>query len=197
MEYGMKVRNHSIELETMETVYRPAEDTRLLMECIEPGRTTLEIGCGTGAVSILCAMEGSLVTAVDINPDAVSLTERNARRNSVRVNPLVSDLFGSVSGRYDTIAFNPPYLPAMDSIPGSEQWNGGKDGFMVTRPFLERVPDFLVPGGNVFIILSSLTDVDSLVREFRNLEFALAGEIAFEFERIYCYRLLEAGTKLR
>ena len=46
----------------------------------------------------------------------------------------MSDLFENVHGKYDTIIFNPPYLPVERESP---QWSGGKDGFAVTGRFLE------------------------------------------------------------
>ncbi|EQD26204.1 methyltransferase, partial [mine drainage metagenome] len=116
-------------------VYPPSDDTFLLMESIKPGKNVIEIGCGTGLISVFCAKTGSNVTSVDINPLALNCTENNARLNSVTVNTVISDLFEKIDDAYDTVIFNPPYLPSDDDIEGAEQWNGGKDGFKVTRPF--------------------------------------------------------------
>ncbi|MCL5437652.1 MAG: methyltransferase [Candidatus Thermoplasmatota archaeon] len=184
-----KVRGIALKLYTMDTVYEPAEDTRLLMESVEPGKSLLEIGCGSGAVSILSSALGSKVLATDINPEAVALTRRNAELNSVPLETRVSDLFTDVHGKFDTIVFNPPYLPTEDDVEGSEQWNGGSDGFGLVRPFLERCQDYLLPGGDVYIILSSLTDIESLINEFGNMRFEVRGSDKFQFEIIYCYRI--------
>ncbi|EQD36944.1 methyltransferase, partial [mine drainage metagenome] len=162
-----KVHGITLKLYAADTVYAPAEDTRLMMESVEPGKSLLEIGCGSGAASILFSVLGSKVLATDINPEAVSLAQRNADLNSVHLETRVSDLFANVYGKFDTIVFNPPYLPTEDEIEGSEQWNGGSDGFNLVRPFLEQCPHYLLPGGDVYIILSSLTDIKSLISEFR------------------------------
>jgi release factor glutamine methyltransferase len=189
----IKSRGREVDLEVTDTVYDPAEDTRLMMDSIFPGGSMLEVGCGSGAVSILCSLLGSKVDAVDINPDAVALTLRNADLNGVKLNAWVSDLFASVSGKYDTIVFNPPYLPTDDNIPGAEQWNGGPDGFGVVRRFLGAAPKFLNNYGDIFLILSSLTNIPSLVTEFSNLRFTLAGQNSFPGETIFCFRI-EAVT---
>ncbi|WP_276968596.1 methyltransferase domain-containing protein, partial [Metallibacterium scheffleri] len=54
-------------------VYPPSEDTYLLLESLTPGKKVLEIGCGSGLLSVYCAALGSEVTAVDINPISSSL----------------------------------------------------------------------------------------------------------------------------
>ncbi|EQD59328.1 methyltransferase [mine drainage metagenome] len=105
------------------------------------------------------------------------------------MNLYLSDLFQAVRGKYDTILFNLPYLPVSDSIEGSGAWDGGIDGFAVTRRFLPSAPDHLAAGGSIYMILSDLTDIDSLMREFQNLDFTLLGSENFESETIHAYEL--------
>lgn len=61
-------------------VYPPSEDSIFLIRSLDirPGESVLEIGCGSGIVSLHCAKAGATVTAGDINPVAVELTKRNA-----------------------------------------------------------------------------------------------------------------------
>ena len=124
-------------------VYPPSEDTFLLLESVIPGKRVLEIGCGSGILSVFCAKLGSDVMSVDINPLSLNCTEMNARLNSVVLGTQLSDIFENVEGKYDTIIFNPPYLPSEDDLEGSEQWNGGKDGFKVTQRFLDSLGSHL------------------------------------------------------
>ena len=134
-------------------------------------------------------MSGSMVEAVDINPLAVKCASENAKRNGVHMTAKESDLFSNITGRYDTIVFNPPYLPVTDQLDGSEQWNGGADGFLVTRRFLFELPEFLTDRGKAFMILSDLTDIGKLMNEFNNLMFIEIGKETFDFESIYCYEI--------
>ena len=78
--------NFAFRLSIPKTVYSPREDTDLLANRIiklEPGRgkKMLEIGSGSGAITILAASLGWKVHACDINPFAVSATKGNLEQN--------------------------------------------------------------------------------------------------------------------
>ena len=64
-----------IEVAEHPDVYPPSEDSELLIESLDvvPGERVLEIGCGSGVVSMHCAANGASVTCADINPTAVEL----------------------------------------------------------------------------------------------------------------------------
>lgn len=182
-------RYSGISIESCDKVYRPAEDTFLIMDHIVPGNTVLEIGCGTGIISVYCATLGREVTCCDVSPDARACAERNAIRNHVEIEILDSQLFGNINGKYETIIFNPPYLPTQDRYEESEQWDGGADGFDVTRPFLKSASRFLTEDGSIYIILSSLTDIDGLMEEFKQYSFKEKAKQSFFFETIFLYQL--------
>ncbi len=171
-------------------VYPPSEDTFLLLESVVPGKKVLEIGCGSGILSVFCAKFGSGVMSVDINPLSLDCTEMNARLNSVVLGTQLSDIFENVEGKYDTIIFNPPYLPSEDDIEGSEQWNGGKDGFKVTQRFLDSLGSHLTAHGESWIILSSLTDIQSLIRTNPDFSFEVGGSATFFMETLYSYKII-------
>ena len=72
----------SVNLIVPPTVYPPRRDTKLLLKGLErinlqPGEL-VEIGCGSGAISIAKALEGWNVTAFDVNPLAVVATKGNS-----------------------------------------------------------------------------------------------------------------------
>lgn len=57
-----------------------------LQEELEPGQRVLDVGCGTGILAIAAALLGAgSVEAVDVDPDAVVVTRRNAAANGVQV----------------------------------------------------------------------------------------------------------------
>lgn len=77
----------------------------------------LDLGTGTGAIAIALAHErpDCLVDAVDISPEAVHLAQRNCERHGVKnLRILQSSWFSNVSGRYDLIVSNPPYIDQND-----------------------------------------------------------------------------------
>lgn len=77
----------------------------LLAGAVEPGRRVLDVGCGIGALSIGAALLGGRVTAIDIDPDAVTATAANAARNDVAVETSALQL-AEVAERYDVVLAN-------------------------------------------------------------------------------------------
>lgn len=73
-------------------------------------KTVLELGCGSGIISVLSESKGGIVTASDINE--IALTELTARVRDENLNVIVvySDLFENLHFHFDYIFINPPYL---------------------------------------------------------------------------------------
>lgn len=175
----------NIVIEEHPEVYPPSEDSILLIECleVEEGERILEIGCGSGVVSIHCARNGCEVTSVDINPYAVDLTRSNFGRNGLIADVRRSDVYSSVEGRFDTIVFNLPYLPTDDDAGElSKAWNGGADGMGPLPELLRGSTDHLLPNGRVVVVVSSLMDEDALDRTLSGLEIRVLGELPLFFE---------------
>ena len=119
----------SIDLTIPPTVYPPREDTALLHQVlseIQPfgSRALLEIGSGSGALSIAAAGFGWNVDACDINPYAVLATRQNAKNANVNVDAFEGGIGPSEfesetshweSQRYDVVLWNMPYIPAEEA----------------------------------------------------------------------------------
>ncbi|MEE8231956.1 MAG: HemK2/MTQ2 family protein methyltransferase, partial [Thermoplasmata archaeon] len=102
----------SLDLGEDDEVYRPAEDSYLLLRALDlaDANSFLEIGTGTGLIALHAARRVPTL-ATDINPLATGLTQANARRNGLSLDIVRADLFRGLRGKFDVIAFNPPYLP--------------------------------------------------------------------------------------
>jgi release factor glutamine methyltransferase len=175
-------------------VYPPAEDSFLLLRAalreVRPADRVLEVGTGSGYVAAGLADRATGVVATDINPHAVEC----ARARGVAA--VRTDLFSGLSGPFDLVLFNPPYLP---TIPDEriDDWleyalDGGPTGRATIERFIADLGRVLAPFGRVLLLVSSLTDLDA-VREL----FAQAGFVSFivdeerlEGETLYVLRAM-------
>lgn len=158
------LRDRSVQLDILPEVYVPAEDTYLLLSAIyvQEGERVLEMGCGSGIVSLHMAKAGAVVTAADMDERAVRATENSAILNGLDVQAVHSDLFSNVPGQFDLIVFNPPYLRG--DVQGQEDlcWAGGEDGVRLTSRFLDEAREHLEPDGRVLLLVSDDMDPSAL-----------------------------------
>ena len=183
----------AIDIDITDDVYNPSDDSYLLLKAIDPkpGELMLEMGSGSGLISIHAAKAGAKVTAVDINPYAVECTRRNAAKNGVRIETEKSDLFQNVKGNFDLIVFNPPYLPDSPRTTSwiEKSWSGGENGAEVAQKFLQEAWKHLAPGGRIYMILSSVGGLMSVVRAAKErYESVMLEEQRMFFESIFAYR---------
>ena len=178
----------------MSRVYRPAEDSLLLLRHAR-GRvrgSVLDMGTGSGFLAVEVA-SGPLVdgvVAVDVDPRAVEEAARRAEEAGVadRIEFLVSDLFRELQGRrFDWILFNPPYLPS-EGAADEASWAGGEAGDEVIMRFLREAGGHLMPGGAIIMVYSSQTGLDLGEVEETYKVFEL-GESSSFFERLVCLML--------
>jgi release factor glutamine methyltransferase len=155
----------------VDRVYQPAEDSRLLAESalgyVDQTDLVLDVGTGSGYVAGRLAKEtGADVVATDLNPHAC----RQAREARLRV--VRADLLGPVrDGVLDVVVFNPPYLPT-DADNEWGDWmeralSGGTTGREVIEPFLADLRRVLRPRGEAFLLVSSLTGVETVREQAR------------------------------
>ena len=182
------------EIETDDLVYIPSDDTFLLAENLEikEGQSVLEIGTGSGLVSMYASLLTDDVTATDINYNALELAEKNFKLNNINTIKLeFGDLFEPVKDRkFDVILFNTPYLPTdSDDIINDDlnyAFDGGLDGRKVIDRFINEVSNHLNDKGIVQIIQSSLSDNDRTLDMFDRNGFVaeIAESEKFFFEEI-------------
>jgi release factor glutamine methyltransferase len=166
----MFIEYEGLRLKLHPQVYEPAEDTFLLAEnlAVKEGDIALDIGTGTGIIALLMARTARSVIGVDINPIAVDLARENAKLNNItNVEFRLSDLFENVSGKFDVITFNAPYLPGEPEEPIDLALVGGESGREVLDRFIGDVPSYLKPGGVVQIVQSSITGVEETLKKMK------------------------------
>ena len=133
-------------------------------EAIEAIRC-LDIFAGSGCIGIalLKHLESAVVDFVDVDEKAVEQIAINAKLNNIdasRFQIIKSDMFENVSGSYDYIFANPPYVAeekiedVQDSVLNYEPHNalfGGADGLLYIRTFLEKAHKYLNKGGKIYM----------------------------------------------
>ena len=139
----------------------PRGDTEALCEealkRLKPGMRALDLCTGSGILAVTMALERPEIdiTGADISPDALAVARENARLLGAEVAWAQGDLFEAVSGAFDLVACNPPYLTKEDM--GSLQPEvarepelalyGGPDGLDFYRRIAYQLPQRLNPSG--------------------------------------------------
>ena len=145
-----------------EHVLIPRQDTETLVEealkVVRPGMRVLDLCTGSGCVivSILHNVSDVEGYAVDISKQALNVAKENARLNDVPVLFEHSDLFDHVTGTFDVIVSNPPYIctdeiaklmPEVRDFEPMEALDGKEDGLYFYRRITEESVAYLKPGG--------------------------------------------------
>lgn len=175
--------------ELIDVVYPPDEDSYFLIDCLKKEienrkiKTALEIGTGSGIVSFSIANLVEQILAVDINSKAIEFAQEKAELKGLKnIEFKISNLFENVSGKFDLIFFNPPYLPGKENI----SWSGRKKGQEIIEKFLSEVRDYLNENGEAIILMSSFNDVKKLTKKFK---LELIAKKKLWFESLYCFKI--------
>jgi release factor glutamine methyltransferase len=146
----------------------PRPDTETLVDAalaLMPDHARiLDLGTGTGAIAVTLLAErpGSSGVATDLSAAALDVARENARRAGVagRLALLAGNWFEPVSGVFDIIVSNPPYIPLGDieglspdvrNFDPLEALVGGRDGLDPYREIALRAGSHLAPGGHVLV----------------------------------------------
>ncbi|MFO8050531.1 MAG: methyltransferase [Thermoplasmatota archaeon] len=156
-------------------VYPVEEDTLYFLSKVAPhfeNRTgnVLDMGTGTGLITLLAGSRGWEVLSVDREPRALMNLRENLRMNGLRSRLILSDLFGGIprgfQDHFDIITFNPPYLTdAGVGLSGRERLAiiGGTEGWEVMKKFLSGSRSFLKKGGSLLLLLSASWNINDLI----------------------------------
>jgi len=198
----MEISYRGLALRVSNCVYEPADDSFMLASAAESLRgSVLELGCGSGIVSLTCAKGGAAVWGVDINPEAVRCARENAERNSIRnARFMASDLFAAIpEQKFDAILFNPPYLPTTKDErlagPLNHAFDGGEDGRKVLDRFLDQFDRYLKAGGVLLLVQSSLNDADKTHAKLEAMGYVVSvvASESFFFESLSLIKASKSG----
>ncbi|PHH92008.1 hypothetical protein CDD83_9376 [Cordyceps sp. RAO-2017] len=126
------------------------------------GASFLEIGIGSGLISLHLAASGSEVSGVDINPNAVDVTRKSFKTNGRTGNFYVSDIFDNVSGTFDFIFWNHPWQFDASVTQELKSEKTFDEGYRLLKRFISQAKDFLNPGGSILLGTSAYADLDAM-----------------------------------
>jgi release factor glutamine methyltransferase len=172
---------HDIRIRVLPGVFHPGFflSTKFLLEYVGEkdltNKTFLELGSGTGLISVFAARKGAVVTASDVNATAVQNTALNARSNNVSIKTVHSDLFQSLTGTFDFIAINPPYYAKPVASDADHAWNAGED-HAYFRELFDRLSAHVHKDTEVVMVLTKGCNLEAI--------FEIAKESGFTPELI-------------
>jgi release factor glutamine methyltransferase len=160
-----RYRYKGIKLTIPPEVFHPAFffTSKLLFNYINKlnlkGKNFLEIGAGSGFISILAAKKRAEVTATDINPVAIEYLGKNAKANAVNLNIILSDLFEKIPVQtFDVIAVNPPFYKKDPVSFIDYAWYCGKNGEYFQRLFCD-LAKYFHRDSKILMLLSDICDL--------------------------------------
>ena len=137
-------------LRVLPGIYKPLDNEHRVVDYIEPGKKVLDVGCGSGVITVFAALKSEHVTAIDISPQAVKNTTLNCQAHGIEnVTVKQSDMYSEVDERFDYIVSYPPLFQVSFSS-SDHQW-------CTSTTFVEELfrsaKDYLVPGGKLVVLL--------------------------------------------
>jgi len=124
----------------------------------------LDLCAGSGAIGVAVAhaLPETRVDFAEIDPRLLPTIEKNCRENDIndeRYKIIQSDLFTAITGTYDFILSNPPYIdPELDRTQSSVKnfephlaLYGGADGMELIADIISKAPSFLALYGQLWI----------------------------------------------
>jgi release factor glutamine methyltransferase len=149
-------------------VLDPRPDTECLidaaLEVLAPAARIVDLGTGSGAIIVTLLAERPMAAGVasDISVEALAVAKANGECLGVadRLEFVHGSWFGAVTGHFDLIVSNPPYIPSagIDGLspevrafdpPGA--LDGGDDGLAAYRHIARGAEAHLSPGGRVLL----------------------------------------------
>jgi len=152
----------------------------------------LELGSGSGLLSLVASRQGAIVTATDINQIALENVRINAQNNSLILETIYSDLFDSLPAEttFDYFFINPPYYPKNPQNDSEAAWYCG-DEFQYFKKLFLQLPS-RITNSTCYMILSEDCDLVSIqkIANTNLLDMTLIEKkrIAYEWNYIFQIR---------
>ena len=126
------------------------------------GRSFLELGAGSGLISLFAAQQGATVTATDVNPAAIDCLHRNRALNFAVLEIVQSDLYTSLPQQpFDIVAVNPPYYRKQPNTDAERAWYCGPEGEYFDD-FFGGLGGYIHHRSDIWMVLCEGCDLDMI-----------------------------------
>lgn len=159
-----------LEFMVNEHVLVPRQDTELLVleaerqlrKSLDDSAEVLDMCTGSGCIAVSLKARNPQIqcTAADLSEKALEVAEKNAEKMQSEITFIHTDMFTDVTGKFDMIVSNPPYIPTK-VIEGLEAevrlhdpfsaLDGKEDGLYFYRILAKESPHFLKKGGWLYM----------------------------------------------
>lgn len=157
---------NGIAVKVLPSVFHPAYflSTKILLEQLLKNqiknKSVLELGAGSGLISLAAAKQGAIVTATDINPAALASIKSSMAKNELDIRLILSDLFTNVpEEKFDYIVINPPYYPRSAKNYREMAFFCGPNYEYFEKLFFQ-LADYKTPNNTIMMILSDDCHID-------------------------------------
>ena len=195
-----------LEFMVNEHVLVPRQDTELLvLEAEKQLRKTsvetpevLDMCTGSGCIAISLKARNPQIhcMAADISEQALAVAKKNAKKLQTEIQILLTDMFANITGTFDMIVSNPPYIPTkvIESLEEEVRLydpfsalDGKEDGLYFYRILAKESPRFLKDGGWIYMEIGhdQSASVEALLKEAGFEEIRTEKDLA-GLDRVVC-----------
>ncbi|WP_044400360.1 methyltransferase [Lacinutrix sp. Hel_I_90] len=199
--YHLRERNYvyeDIEVAICAEVFPPhfTISTKILLDYLKPlnlkNKTFLELGCGSGIISLFAASKGAKVTASDINQIAIDALKEASLKNEIDLHVVYSDLFDNLEEQtFEYIIINPPYYPKAPKNDKERAWFCGEDFEYFKKLFAQLFEHLAL---NTWMILSEDCEIEHIkqLASKNGLAFKLMLQKSVVNEKNYIFSIQKA-----
>ncbi len=168
--------------------------TKILLEFLNTlnleDKDLLELGCGSGIISLYAKKLGARVTASDINEIALENLRKAASKNDLEVRVIHSNLFDRLANdTFHYIIINPPYYPKAPKNMKEKAWFCGEN-FEYFEDLFSQLPNYLSSDNETYLILSQDCDLKHIasIAQKNSIELDVVKTITKLGETNYIYQ---------
>lgn len=137
------------------------------------GKSVLELGAGSGLISLMCSRSGAKVFATDINPKCMEAITTSAAVNDLDITVLQGDLFDPIPPIiFDYIFVNPPYYNQEPKTPLEHAFYCG-NSYQYFKRMFSQIGNYLNQSSQVFMVLSDTANIQQISKIAHENNFTL------------------------